>query len=161
MKRAIIILITILSISSLSAQSKRIDEIFDKFEKKRLVESMVISPSLLSIGSKADDKSKELISKISLIRIISFPSTLSEAGSLLKEEFIVEMGNIVKSENFTRVVKAQDSSSSFQLYKQESRKGVLLFISEDNKSITAIVIEGEIDSQMVSKLLNGGIKIKK
>lgn len=148
--------------SLLHAQTKEINEIFDRYEKKKSVESITISPALLNMsGSKSSQETRELINKISDMRILNIPSSASENGQPISRNLKNELDRVIKSYQFQRAVKVEEENSSFELYMINGNKGAVLFISSDSNEFTVISIFGEVDKTLVNSLLNGNIKVKK
>ncbi len=163
MKKIALLTLTLICLPiALSAQSREINEIFDRFEKKKSVESITISPSLLSMtSSKGSNETAELLSKISNMRILNVPLRTTENGQPVSKQLKYELDKIIKIYQFQRAVKVEEESSSFELYMINGNKGAVLFLSSDNSDFTSIAIFGEIDKTIVNSLLNGNIKVKK
>lgn len=163
MKKIALLTLTLICLTiALSAQSREINEIFDRFEKKKRVESITISPSLLSMtSSKGSNETAELLSKISNMRILNVPLRTTENGQPVSKQLKYELDKIIKIYQFQRAVKVEEESSSFELYMINGNKGAVLFLSSDNSDFTSIAIFGEIDKTIVNSLLNGNIKVKK
>lgn len=163
MKKILILLIFLGSLPGvLNAQTREINEIFERYGAKKAVESIIISPSILSMTNSSKSKeTEELISKISDMKILNIPIGASENGQPISKQLKYEIDNIITQYNFQRVVKVQEENSLFELYMINGNKGAVLFISSDNSSFTVISIFGEIDKTVVNSLLNGSIKVKK
>jgi hypothetical protein len=160
MKKILLATLVLLSLPVfLGAQSKEINEIFDRYEKKKSVESITISPSLLSMSNTQE--TRELGAKISNMRILNVPLKATESGQSVSNMLKNELERIIKNFQFQRAVKVEEEDSLFELYMINGNKGVVLFISSDSSDFTAISIFGDIDKTIVNSLLNGNIKVKK
>lgn len=160
-----ILLLTLVLISFplyLASQSREINEIFDRYEKKKSVESITISPSILSMTNSSKSKeTADLLSKITDMRILNIPENALENGQPISKQLKYELDKVIKQFQFQRAVKVEEENSSFELYMINGNKGAVLFISSDNSSFSAISILGDIDKTIVNSLLNGSIKVKK
>lgn len=84
-KIALLALIVVLLPAALIAQTKQINDIFDKYEKKRSIESITISPALLDfMGGGNNQETKDLLSKITELRILNVPNTATENGTQIR-----------------------------------------------------------------------------
>ncbi len=163
MKKILLLILAIVAFPAIiAAQSREINEIFDRYEKKKMVESITISPSLLSMtNSSKSQETKDLLSKITDMRILNIPESALENGQPISKQLKYELDKVIKQFQFQRAVKVEEENSSFELYMINGNKGAVLFISSDNSSFTAISILGDIDKSVVNSLLNGSIKVKK
>lgn len=160
-KIALLALIVVLLPAALIAQTKQINDIFDKYEKKRSIESITISPALLDfMGGGNNQETKDLLSKITELRILNVPNTDTENGTQIRAMLKRDLDALIASENFTRVIKVDNSDEKMEMYMIKGNKGVLLFMTSDNSTFTVISILGEIDKTVTSAVMNGGIKIK-
>ncbi len=163
MKKIVLLVLAVIVLPlTAAAQNKKISDIFDKYEKKSGVESISISPALLDFmdtGSKSD--TKELLSRIEEMRILNVPNKIMEKGVAVRELLRQDLLVLVKSEQFSRVVKVDSEESSIEMYMIKGNRGVLLFMTSDDNSFTAISILGDIDKTVTNAVLNGGITINK
>jgi|GEM_PF-679457 len=160
-KIALLALIVVLLPAALIAQTKQINDIFDKYEKKRSIESITISPALLDfMGGGNSQETKDLLSKITELRILNVPNTATENGTQIRAMLKRDLDALIASESFTRVIKVDNSNEKMEMYMIKGNKGVLLFMTSDNSTFTVISILGEIDKTVTSAVMNGGIKIK-
>lgn len=151
----------ILPIAALG-QTKQVNEILDKYEKKKNVESILISPSLLQIaGTKdVDASTKDLLSKISEMRIINIKVSATENGTPVWLSLKGDLETLTNGEFFTRIVKIQEGDELLEMYITKNSQGALLFLSTTPKEFSVISIFGNIDKTVVNAAMSGGIKVK-
>ncbi len=143
-------------------QSKQINEILDRYEKKRNVESILISPSLLQIAgsSSVDASTKDLLSKITELRILNVKQGAVEGGVPVRVTLKGELEKLFTGELFTRVVRVQDGSELLEMYVTKNNPGVLLFLTTTPNEMSIISIFGNIDKSVINAAMSGEIKIK-
>ncbi|GAB1474103.1 hypothetical protein MASR2M69_15440 [Bacteroidota bacterium] len=130
MKKLLILMFAaILPIAALG-QTKQVNEILDKYEKKKNVESILISPSLLQIaGTKdVDASTKDLLSKISEMRIINIKVTATENGTPVWISLKGELETLTSGDLFTKVVKLQEGDELLEMFVTKNSQGALLFL---------------------------------
>lgn len=162
MKKVFIIMVALLIPIVGIAQAKQINDILDKYEKKKNVESILISPALLQLagGTNVDEATKELLSKISQLRILNLKSNATENGVLLSEMLRNDLNQLIERENLNRIIKVQDNDELLEMYISKSTKGVLLFIATDSNEFSVISIFGEIDRSVINAAIEGKIKVQ-
>lgn len=160
-KLFILMFAAILPIAALG-QTKQVNEILDKYEKKKNVESILISPSLLQIaGTKdVDASTKDLLSKISEMRIINIKVSATENGTPVWLSLKGDLETLTNGEFFTRIVKIQEGDELLEMYITKNSQGALLFLSTTPKEFSVISIFGNIDKTVVNAAMSGGIKVK-
>lgn len=151
----------ILPIAALG-QTKQVNEILDKYEKKKNVESILISPSLLQIAgtSNVDASTKDLLSKITEMRIINIKASATENGTPVWLSLKGDLETLTNGELFTRIVKIQEGDELLEMYITKNSQGALLFLSTTPKEFSVISIFGNIDKTVVNAAMTGGIKVK-
>lgn len=163
MKKLIILMFAavILPIAALG-QTKQVNEILDKYEKKKNVESILISPSLLQIaGTKdVDASTKDLLSKITEMRIINIKVSATENGTPVWLSLKGDLETLTSGELFTRIVKIQEGDELLEMFITKNSQGALLFLSTTPKEFSVISIFGNIDKTVVNAAMTGGIKVK-
>ena len=112
------------------------------------------------MGGGNNQETKDLLSKITELRILNVPNTATENGTQIRAMLKRDLDALIASENFTRVIKVDNSDEKMEMYMIKGNKGVLLFMTSDNSTFTVISILGEIDKTVTSAVMNGGIKIK-
>lgn len=162
MKKLLILMFAaILPIAALG-QTKQVNEILDKYEKKKNVESILISPSLLQIAgtSNVDASTKDLLSKITEMRIINIKASATENGTPVWLSLKGDLETLTNGELFTRIVKIQEGDELLEMYITKNSQGALLFLSTTPKEFSVISIFGNIDKTVVNAAMTGGIKVK-
>lgn len=160
-KLFILMFAAILPIAALG-QTKQVNEILDKYEKKKNVESILISPSLLQIaGTKdVDASTKDLLSKISEMRIINIKVSATENGTPVWLSLKGDLETLTGGDLFTRIVKIQEGDELLEMFITKNSQGALLFLSTTSKEFSVISIFGNIDKTVVNAAMTGGIKVK-
>ncbi len=160
-KLFILMFAAILPIAALG-QTKQVNEILDKYEKKKNVESILISPSLLQIaGTKdVDASTKDLLSKITEMRIINIKVTATENGTPVWISLKGELETLTSGDLFTKVVKLQEGEELLEMFVTKNSQGALLFFSTTPKEYSVISIFGNIDKTVINAAMTGGIKVK-
>ncbi len=162
MKKLLILMFAaILPIAALG-QTKQVNEILDKYEKKKNVESILISPSLLQIAgtSNVDASTKDLLSKITEMRIINIKASATENGTPVWLSLKGDLETLTNGELFTRIVKIMEGDELLEMYITKNSQGALLFLSTTPKEFSVISIFGNIDKTVVNAAMTGGIKVK-
>ncbi len=162
MKKTIIVLFAAIILPlAVQAQSKQINEILDRYENKKFVESIEINPSLLGfLASDEDKETKDLMNKLKRIRILTIPSTAQDNGLLLRYKIRAELFQLIKSENFARAVKVNDGDDLLEVYVAQNGEGALLFLASSTTQFTVISIFGKIDKSVINSVMNGSLKVK-
>lgn len=147
---------------ALSGQNKEINDLFDKYEKKRSVESVVISPGMFAMAnhSEKDKDAKEWISKINEMRILTVGSGVMENNVPVRQSLKADMEKLIATFNFSRLLKAKDSGEEVELYVNKNKTGVLLFLNSSTEEYTVIAMFGNIDDNVLKSAMSGGIHIK-
>ena len=170
MKRLIYILTIAIFIGApLGAYGQNADDdpvirIFNKYEDREGVESVTISPALFSLmrnGNSGDDKTRELISKISGLRILTLNDRTVSGGRATREALITELQTVVRR-NFEEIMKVNSSGERVELYIQHNQncrdcKSALLLINSDSNSVTVLHLAGTIDKTLIDAVMNGEI----
>lgn len=143
-------------------QVKQINDIMDKYEKKKNVESILVSPALLQLaeGSNVDATTKNLLSKISQLRILNIKASAIENGVLLSKLLREDLDKLIETEKLNRIIRVQDNDELLEMYITQSTKGVLLFLATNPKEFSVISIFGEIDKSVINAAISGEIKVK-
>lgn len=149
---------------ALSGQNKEINDLFDKYEKKRSVESVVISPPpppVPSAGKNSkDNEAQEWMSKISEMRILTVGSGVMENNVPVRQSLKDDMEKLIKIFNFSRLLKVKESGEEVELYVNKNKTGVLLFLNSSTEEYTVIAMFGNIDDNILKSAMSGGIHIK-
>ena len=154
-------LITIpLGVCGQNADEDPVIRIFNKYENREGVESVTISPALFGLmrnGNSGDEKTRELISKITGLRVLSFTDRTDGGGRATREALSAELQAVVKS-NFEEIMKVNRSGERIELYVRNGNiNSALLFITSANNSLTALHLAGTIDKTLIDAVMNGEI----
>ncbi len=144
------------------AQARHIHSILDKYEKRKHVESIILSPSVLQMAGTGDYNAatKELLSKITEMRIINVKAEAIENGVPLRVIIRKELDPILAGDSFSRVLRMQDGDEMLELYVTKSQQGVLVFLTSSPKEFAVISIFGTVDKSVINAAMTGGIKVK-
>lgn len=143
-------------------QTKQINEILDKYEKRKGVESIIISPSLLQIASTTDvdASTKDLLSKITEMRILNIKAGAVENGIPIRLSLRKELDGLIGTDMFKRIVMVKDGEETLEMYTTSTAQGVLLFFTTNPSEFSVISIFGNIDKTVVNAAMSGAIKVK-
>jgi hypothetical protein len=163
MKKLIYILITASLISVSSGAYGQNDDpvitIFNKYENREGVESVTISPALFSMMqnvNSADSKTREIMSKITGLRILTLKDGDNGIGRANREALTAELQAVVKRD-FVEIMRVNSSGDRIELYVRNNT--ALLFITSATNSITALHLAGTIDKTLIDAVMNGEIGI--
>ncbi len=140
-----------------------LNQIFDKYEQKKGVESILISSDLLSLsmGSNVNESTKELLSKLSGIRIINIKKSIREGNLDVSSAFVSEITSLLTSDSFKRVMRVMDGSERLEMFVTNREvNGALIFIANSKDAVSVIAISGDVDKRVIDAALSGEIKIK-
>lgn len=162
MKRILFVIVLSLSPFVLQGQVKSINDILDKYEKKKNVESIMVSPELLQLAgsSETNESTKQLLSKLSELRILSVKASAVENGTKLSQLLREDLDKMIIAEKMSRILRVQDGNELMEMYKTKATKGALLFLTTSANEFTVISIFGEIDPSVVNAAISGEIGIK-
>ncbi len=136
--------------------------ILNKYEKEEGIESITISPSLLALMQKSknnDQKTQELVAKITGLRILTVTDKPGQSRKPLSEQFFSDLQSIGKT-GFEQIMKVKSDKDNVELYVSKGdKKAVLLFISSEKNSATAIYLSGLIDKALIDAVMNGEIGV--
>jgi hypothetical protein len=161
-KVLIIVLAAILCPYIAMAQAKQIHLILDKYEKRKKVESIIISPAVLQMAGNGNynASTKELLSKISEMRIVNVKEDAVEGTTPLRIIIRDDLDKVLISPKFSRVLKMQDGEELLELFVTKESDGVLVFLATSPKEFAVISIFGNIDKSVINAVMTGGIKVK-
>lgn len=143
-------------------QVKQINDLLDKYEKKKNIESILVSPMLLQLaeGNSVDLSTKELLSKISQLRILNIRTSAMENGFQVSKLFRADLDKLIDIEKLNKVARVQNNDELLEMYITENTKGALLFLTTGPKEFSIITIFGEIDKSVINAAISGKIRIK-
>jgi hypothetical protein len=157
MKRILIILFALAAFPiAMTAQNKEINDILDKYEKRKSVESVTISSDLLAMAGKGNDWG----GKISKIRIVSVDSNVIENNVPIRVELKRDMDELVLKFKFISALKVKDGNEEVEMYINQNKSGALLFLNSSKEEFAVIAMFGNIDDKLIQTALKGGISIK-
>jgi hypothetical protein len=139
--------------------------IFNKYEEKDGVESVSISPALLRMMTRAgganDQRTQDLISKITGLRILTISDNSSNRGRTNREAFTTELQTVVRN-HFTEFMSVRNADERVELYVRnapENQTNALLLITTASNSVTVIHLAGNIDKTLIEAVMSGEIGI--
>ena len=161
-KVLLIVLVAMLCPYIVAAQAKHIHLILDKYEKRKKVESIIISPAVLQMAGNGNynASTKELLSKISEMRIVNVKEGAEENGTPLSIIIRNDLDKVLTGERFSRVLKMQEGEELLELFVTKNEEGVLVFLATSPKEFAIISIFGNIDKSVINAVMTGGIKVK-
>ncbi len=150
--------------SGLTLEVNALNQLFDGFEKRKGVESILISSDLLKFSmdcSNVANNTKDLLSKLKEIRIINIKRSIKENNEELAKIFLNGVTDLLSSGMFKRVVKVAEGSESLEMFVTNREvNGALVFLASSKDAISVIVMFGDIDKKVIDAALSGEIKIK-
>ena len=143
------------------SQAKRINAILDKYENREDVTSIQLNAAFIGsfLSSLVDDETKDLVSKINAIRILSLGTEKSsDTATSLKRDLY----RAVDSGEMENIVNMKEGGQSvIDVFVSRDSKEVLLFVSSSTKELTVISMFGNIDKKVINAVVSGKISIKK
>jgi hypothetical protein len=157
MKKIIVAIFMLIAIPlSLAGQSKEINDLLDKYEKRKAVQSVTVSSDLILMAGKSGDWGD----KLSKIRIVSVDSNVYENNVPLRVTFKQEMFELVERLKFVSTLKIKDGDDEVEMFVNQKQNGALLFLNSSNKEFAVIAMFGNIDDKLIKTAINGGISIR-
>lgn len=158
-KSLIIILSLVLLPLSISAQTKQLDKIFATYENYKNVESVSITPELFATLS-AEAKSNELLTKITLLKILNVTKGGNEKDKIVWINLRTEVNKLIQEYNFAQILKVKEKGDLLEMYLKKSENSLLVFIADSQTEYAVFYLQGNIDKSVVDALITGEIKIK-
>lgn len=140
----------------LSGQNREINDLLDKYEKKKSVESVTVSSNLIAMAGKSEDWAN----KISKIRILSVNSHVLENNLPLRVTFRKEMEEFVDKFKFISSLKVKDGGDEIEMFVNQTQNGALLFLNNSDEEFVVIAMFGNIDDKLIKTAVKGGITIR-
>jgi len=144
-----------------NADDDPVIRIFKKYEDREGVESVTISPALFGLmrnGNSGDEKTRELISKITGLRVLSLTDRADGEGRATREALTAELQTVIKRNDFEEMMKVNRSDERIELYvRSRGSRGSLLFIASSANSVTVMHLAGTIDKTLIDAVMNGEI----
>jgi len=172
MKRAVNILaISILICLPMGAHGQQtpvdpVIGIFNKYEQRDGVEAISISPAMLRLmqsGRTNDQRTQDLVSKITGLRILSISDGTGGRGRTNREALAAELQEVV-SKDFVEFMSVRNAGERVELYVRNIADcrdctNALLLITSSANSITAMHLAGAIDQSLIDAVMRGDIGI--
>src|SRR5210317_20911 len=153
MKNIALTLIFTLAAMSLSAQSKVVDKLFEKYGDRDGYTSVVITKHMFNLFSNVeteeDDEYMNMIKNLNNIRILSGPE-----GGEQGVNFYNEIMSVLPEKDYEELMLIRDSGKNIKFLVKEE-KGIvaeLLMVVGGSGENALISITGNIDMKTVSKL---------
>ena len=151
MNKKIFLICTVLLLSlSLSAQD--ISSIMNKYGKVENVELVKINNIMLTMArAVADKESKQVLKKITGIKVLSADSTANVKG------LISDIDNVTTRQNYEKLVEVREKGEKVNIYFKELGKNkteLLVVNSEKSGEVNLILISGNITPEEFEKLNN-------
>lgn len=138
-----------------------IPKLLDAYEEKEGVASITISPSLLAMvkkGKGQDRQTKELISKIAALRILTI------TDSEVKKNLLHELEPALQK-SYAQIMKTKAAGERMALYlRRETENGnekqvgaLLVTIAEAD--LTVMHLSGMVDAGLIDAVMNGKISV--
>ena len=170
MNRVVKILVICILLSPFSVYGQRdavedpVIRIFNKYEERDGVESITISPALLGLmrnGRTNDQKTKDLISRINGLRIITISDGADGKGRTNREALTAELQAAVKTD-FEEIMMVRSAGERMELYiRNKDNRGALLFITSSANTVTVMHLAGTVDKMLIDAVMNGDIGISR
>jgi len=162
MKKLYIILVMLLSPVMLFSQTKQINAILDKYESRKDVTSIQLNSTLIGsfLSSLMDDETKDLVSKINVIRILNIGGGVesSETARHIKQD----ISKAVESGTMENIINMKEGGKRVvDVFVSKNSNEVLLFVSGSSQELTVISMFGTIDKKVIDAVVSGKINIKK
>jgi len=138
--------------------------IFNKYEQREGVESISISPAMLRLmqsGRANDQRTQELISKITGLRILTITDGRGSAGRTNREALTAELQTVVRRD-FEEFMSVRDAGERVELHvRSVAGRNALLLITSSASSVTVIYLTGTIDQSLIDAVMRGEIGISR
>ncbi|MCK9627290.1 MAG: DUF4252 domain-containing protein [Bacteroidales bacterium] len=158
-KSFIIVLIMALFPLSLIAQTKQLEKVFSTYENYKNVESVSITPELFATLS-AEAKSNELLTKISLLKILNVSKGGAEKERTVWINLRSDINKLIQEYNFSQILKVKEKGDLLEMYLKKSENSLVLFIADSPAEYAVFYLQGNIDKSVIDALITGEIKIK-
>ena len=157
MKKILFVILALVVLPvALSGQNREINDLLDKYEKKKSVESVTVSSNLIAMAGKSEDWAN----KISKIRILSVNSHVLENNLPLRVTFRKEMEDFVDKFKFISSLKVKDGGDEIEMFVNQTQNGALLFLNNSDEEFVVIAMFGNIDDKLIKTAVKGGITIR-
>jgi hypothetical protein len=152
MKKYIILLLLAGLGSSLFAQNKTLDQIFQKCSDREGYTSVVITKNMFQLFANIDNPENDDF--IKTVKNLEFIKILSVKGESEGKSFYAEINSAVQEKDYKELMTIKESDSHIRFLTLE-REGVikeLMMISTGKEESSMIWLSGIIDMKTVSKI---------
>ena len=153
MKKFVFTIVVLLGTLSLSAQSKVVDKLFEKYSERDGFTTVVITKHMFNLFSnvetEADDEYMNMIKNLKNIRILTGPEN-SEEGVNFYDEIMKELPK--KEYEELMVIHDSDKDIKFLVKEENNMVSELLMVIGSKTDNVLISITGNIDMKSISKL---------
>ncbi len=153
MKKFVFTIVVLLGTLSLSAQSKVVDKLFEKYSERDGFTTVVITKHMFNLFSnvetEADDEYMNMIKNLKNIRILTGPEN-SEEGVNFYDEIMKELPK--KEYEELMVIHDSDKDIKFLVKEENNIVSELLMVIGSKTDNVLISITGNIDMKSISKL---------
>ncbi len=152
MKKLLVIALVGMLPMLMSAQNKCIKDFYKKYKSEENVTSIKLSGFLLKMVARfsdEDDEDKEIMSKITKLRILDM-----DDKNVVSPKDYKKFLKDIKKDNFTELIKVTDGGEKVDILLQEKGdkiKGLLILVS-DKKSFTMVSLEGNFSWEDLKNL---------
>ncbi|MFK7807245.1 MAG: DUF4252 domain-containing protein [Saprospiraceae bacterium] len=142
MKNTIItILLQVFLFTSLTAQSNSIENFYNQYASEENATNVTIKGWLLDLATNftTDDESKEVLSKITKLRVL-----LMEDGNPVTRSDFKELKKSIRKDNFEELMKIRDEGSYVDFYVREEGEDItnILMLVNDEDEFVLLSLEG-------------------
>jgi hypothetical protein len=152
MKKVILLASLLCIVTMLNAQTRLIDEFFDKYSEKDGYSTVIISSKLLGLFTPKDEnrEGNDVIRRLTSIRILSVEDSILNQ----KVNFYKELSARMDFSDYDElmVVKEGQSVTKFLVKQKGDRISELLVIAGGPGDNTLISIKGDLDLKSLSEL---------
>jgi hypothetical protein len=153
MKKFVFTIVVLLGTLSLSAQSKVVDKLFEKYSERDGFTTVVITKHMFNLFSnvetEADDEYMNMIKNLKNIRILTGPES-SEEGLNFYDAIMKELPE--KEYEELMVIHDSDKDIKFLVKEENNMVSELLMVIGGKADNVLISITGNIDMKSISKL---------
>ena len=147
-----IFLICTVVLLSLSLAAQDISSIMNKYGKVENVELVKINNIMLTMArAVADKESKQVLKKITGIKVLSSDSTANVKG------LISDIDNVTTRQNYEKLVEVREKGEKVNIYFKELGKNkteLLVVNSEKSGEVNLVLISGNITPEEFKELNN-------
>jgi hypothetical protein len=152
MTRFLIILVTLLSVSSIFAQSRAINSFINKYEGIADATNVNITGDLLNWVTKAaeEEGGKTFVSKLESLRVLSVPNRAAVATKDL-----TALRQSMQANNYEELIRVRDGKELVYIYLHENKEQVieeLVVLVESQEKVTLVSLTGLLHYEDLQQL---------